>query len=177
MNQVGIFCSSRENSVVLYRNIALQVLRILFEYGVLNVNYGGGDKGLMGIVYHESLRLGINIRGHNLERWSQPYLENEIVYATLAERQQGLVESSNVYVVLPGGIGTVYEMTQVLCNNDVDKKNKAVILYNVNHFYDGILDWMKKSADDGMTNLIQIQLYVVTNENDLRNAVQMILKK
>jgi predicted Rossmann-fold nucleotide-binding protein len=75
----------------------------------------------------------IPITGHNLTRWDP--LPDENVYNTLRERQSALVEDSDAYLVLPGGVGTMYELFQVLCENDVEKREKPVMVYDPTGVY------------------------------------------
>jgi uncharacterized protein (TIGR00730 family) len=140
--------------------------------GTRHILYGGGDEGLMGLIYHEGTALGMSITGHNLEKWSIPY-RNEIVYTSLMDRQNGLIQASQMYIVLPGGIGTIYELTQVLCNNDVDKMGKKVILYNYDHYYDGLIMMIKHSVSIGLMEYDRLTFHIVTNLEELKEVLTL----
>jgi uncharacterized protein (TIGR00730 family) len=167
MDNIGIFCSSREKSVILYKHIVYPLMVLLYEMGVRHILYGGGHNGLMGVVYNDAKSVGMSVTGHNLDRWSQPQF-NEIVYTSLLDRQNGLIRSSQSYLILPGGIGTIYELAQVLCHNDVEKIGKKVILYNYNHYYDGFISMLKHGVSLGMADNDRLELYIVTNIDELR---------
>jgi uncharacterized protein (TIGR00730 family) len=172
MDHIGIFCSSRDQAVLLYKDIIHPLMLLLYKMGVRHILYGGGDKGLMGVVYHDARSVGMSVTGHNLDRWSQPHLDTEIVYTTLLDRQNGLIRSSQSYLILPGGIGTIYELSQVLCHNDVEKLGKKVILYNYNHYYDGFIDMLKQSISLGMIDNDRLDLYIITNLDELKSILE-----
>ena len=140
--RIGIFASSRQVSVDLFEKEIKDVVMCISKSKnqPISITYGGGDKGLMGVVRREAHLLSIPIRGHNLKNWAID--PTEAIYPDLLERQQGIIKNSDVYIVLPGGIGTVYEMVQILCHNDVERIEKPILIYNVDGFYSTFLDFI-----------------------------------
>jgi predicted Rossmann-fold nucleotide-binding protein len=120
----------------------------------------------MGMILHEGTRLGMDVQGHNLHRWKLVD-RNEYLYPTLVERQRGLIDSSDMYLVFPGGVGTIYELFQVLCQNDVDRLGKPVILYNGFHFYSSILELLDKLIQQQLVDRERLYLYVVHSQDEL----------
>jgi len=169
--RVAIFCSSRETSLV-YENIVKQAISILSEYGYTKLAYGGGASGLMGVVLNEGTRLGMNVEGHNLERWKID--RKEMIYDTLVERQRGLIESSGMYVIFPGGVGTMYELFQVLCQNDVDRLSKPVILYNACHLYDPLVDLLYDLVHAKLVDRERLHLYIVHSPHEFRSTLSSL---
>ena len=163
---VGIFCSSRDSSKI-YTPIVLYIMKILSECVVSGIVYGGGNNGLMGIVQNAAYDYSIPITGHNLERWKQDTRHTECIYPTLLERQKGLISSSDMYLVLPGGIGTIYELIQVLAHNDVEQLHKPVVLYNVDHLFDPLLDMFIELVSQGLMDVKRLCLYIAHSEEDI----------
>jgi uncharacterized protein (TIGR00730 family) len=157
---VGIFCSSREIART-YENAIIDALVMLFSvyHGSLQLSYGGGNKGIMGLVLQEAISHQIPITGHNLEKWALP---GEQIYPTLLERQKGIVDSSDMYLVFPGGIGTIYELCQVLCHNDVERLNKPVIIYNINGLFDTFVLFLEELISKQLMDRERLVLSVVT---------------
>ena len=147
--RIGIFASSRQVSVDLFEKEIKDVMMSISKSKnqPISITYGGGDKGLMGVVRREAHRLSIPIRGHNLKHWAVDPIE--VIYPNLLERQQGIIKNSDVYIVLPGGIGTVYEMVQILCHNDVERIEKPILIYNVDGFYSTFLDFIEEMKGMG----------------------------
>jgi uncharacterized protein (TIGR00730 family) len=170
---VGIFCSSRASALVYEQNVIL-MMAVLASHGITKITYGGGNNGLMGVIYRESLKHAIPIVGHNLERWSLPHLDNEIIYSNLLDRQQGIMEMSDMYVILPGGIGTIYELTQTLCHNDVDRLGKPVVIYNIDHYYDTFLLFLTELINKKVMDSDRIMLHIVTTPEELQTLLILL---
>ena len=164
--KIGVFCSSRDLSVTMYEEAAVFLMAVLYEIGVRNIVYGGGKKGLMGVVYREAMVHKMNIVGHNLEKWSTPDLDNEILYNNLTERQNGLIDACDVFIALPGGIGTLYEIMQVLCHNDVLQVKKPVFLYNYHSFFNSTIQTLHELSHKGMIDS-NLCLALINNNEDL----------
>jgi uncharacterized protein (TIGR00730 family) len=170
---VGIFCSSRASAMV-YEHAVVSMMAVLAAHGITQLTYGGGSHGLMGVVYRESLTHSIPIVGHNLERWSLPHLDSEIIYSNLIDRQRGIMDMSDMYLILPGGIGTIYELTQTLCHNDVDRLGKPVIIYNIDHYYDTFLLFLKELIEKKVMDSDRLMLHIVTTPDELQQLLVVL---
>ena len=168
MDHISFFCSSRNIALPGYGDIVLPLLTLLFEYGTRTIYYGGGDKGLMGLVYNKATSLGMNVVGHNLKKWASPNLPEEFYHDNLVDRQNALVQFGKYYIILPGGIGTLYELTQVMCHNDVEGRNKPVILYNHNGYFNGFLQLLGHSIREGLTDMDRLHFHIVDSINEFR---------
>ena len=164
--KIGIFSSSKSS---VYELLVKHIFLMLSNYRV-HIIYGGGQKGLMGTVYHESKNHSIPITGHNLKKWFDPEL-NDIIYQTLVERQNGIISDSELFLVLPGGIGTVYEMVQILCHNDVNEISKPIVILNVDHFYDTFIQFIDELKKSGFIES-HMNLIIVSNVKELENVIK-----
>jgi uncharacterized protein (TIGR00730 family) len=173
--RVGIFCSSRSIAVELFEQSAMDVMEVLYKIGIRDIVYGGGKYGLMGIVHRESVRYSMNIIGHNLEKWSDPECDHEVLYHTLLERQNGLISACDVFIALPGGIGTIYEISQVLCHNDVEGLNKPVLLYNTRSFYTNFVNTLKDIAHTGLISN-ELSLALINSKEELESIIKNEIK-
>ena len=130
--RLAIFCSSKQSLVPLFDDAMRQLIQHLEASGLItSFVYGGGDVGLMGLVRKYAT---LPVHGHNLPRWNP--LPDEAVYESLRERQCALVDGADAYLILAGGVGTMYELFQVLCENDVEKKDKPVFIYDPDGVYE-----------------------------------------
>jgi uncharacterized protein (TIGR00730 family) len=166
MQKIGIFASSKST---VFETVVKQLFIILSNYPV-HIVYGGGKKGLMGVVYTESKYNNIPITGHNLAKWFNPEL-NDIIYHTLVERQNGIVNDSNIFLVLPGGIGTVYEMVQILCHNDVNEISKPIIVFNIDGFYTTFIAFIEEMRRSHFIES-SMNLIVVSNLTEFENVLK-----
>ena len=71
------------------------------------------------------------------------------VMNTFNERQQGLLDKGDIFLCLPGGVGTLSELFDVLVNIDVNKKDFKIILYSFNNFYKDIVKFLNDKHKDG----------------------------
>lgn len=70
--------------------------------------------------------------------------QNNYVYDTLEERQNKLVDLGNAYLILPGGLGTAYELFQVLVKNNINDFRKKIYILNIYGFFDDLLTYITK---------------------------------
>jgi len=153
MMKIAFFCSARENMRLKYEEKVIELLISLDrEIPFTHVVYGGGEMGVMGTVYNFFKDKKI-IESHNLEKWRFEKNPDENLYTSILKRQKMLLLSSDVYIILPGGIGTLSEFFDAILLNEVEHKNKPIIVYNCDGYYNTLLDLIedmieKKSAND-----------------------------
>ena len=110
--------------------------------------YGGSKIGLMGILADGVLEAGGKVIGVEPRFFVEGLRQHEtitdlIVTETLAERRLKLIEMGDVYIAVPGGAGTLDEVTEVICMMTVEDFDKKVIIYN----YKGYYDYLEKQLD------------------------------
>lgn len=114
--------------------------------------YGGGESGLMGVIpYHFNLRNG-NVFAVDAKQFTDKYgiasFGKTFIMDTFTERQNNLVSKGDIFLCLPGGIGTVSELFDVLVNNDVNNKNFKILLFSYNNFFDDIIKFIYDKIDE-----------------------------
>lgn len=141
--KIAFFCSARENIQKEYEPIVLEFLQKLDEEfkSFTHVVYGGGNVGLMGTVYNFFKDKKI-IESHNLEKWRFNENPDENLYTSILKRQKMLLLSSDIYIILPGGVGTLSEFFDSVILNEVEGKDKPVIVFNCNNYYDKLIELM-----------------------------------
>lgn len=116
--------------------------------------FGGGGRGLMGEVARGALScqgkvIGI-IPGFLTE--AEPVLQgiDELhVVQNMVERKDRMVELSDAFIVLPGGIGTFEELFEVWTGNHIKAYTKPIILVNLDGFYDGLIAYARQVFAQG----------------------------
>lgn len=141
--KIAFFCSARENIRKQYENIVLKLLEELNNnITFTHVVYGGGDIGLMGTIYTFFKNKKI-IESHNLEKWRFEENPDENLYTSILKRQKMLLLSSDAYIILPGGAGTLSELFDAIILNEIEHKNKPIIIFNCDSYYDKLIDLIK----------------------------------
>ncbi len=120
----------------------------------LELVYGGGSVGLMGIVADEVLSRGGVVRGvipHSLfvrEVGHRGLTECRIV-ESMHERKQAMADMAHAFVALPGGFGTLDETFEALTWAQLGIHEKPIVLVNVNGFWDHLVAACDRMVSDG----------------------------
>ena len=138
--KIAFFCSARENIKLKYeRNVINFLEKLNDNIDFTHVVYGGGESGLMGTIYHFFKDKKI-IESHNLEKWRFEENPDENLYTSILKRQKMLLLNSDIYIILPGGAGTLSEFFDAFILNEIENKNKPIIVYNSDGYYDKLYD-------------------------------------
>lgn len=141
--KVCIFCGARTGNSPAIVKETKRLVSLLAEQEY-DLVYGGGSSGLMGLIADEFLAAGRNVIGIRPSILLSEEITHQgvemIVTADMFERKQKMVELSDAFIALPGGVGTLDEIIEVFTLNKVKHINKACAVYNINGFYDKLND-------------------------------------
>ena len=138
----------------MYRAVAEELGRALAASGI-GLIYGGAKVGLMGAVADATLAAGgyvVGVIPHvlvDLEVAHQGVTELHVT-STMHTRKALMGERASAFLVLPGGIGTMEEMFEVLAWQSLNIHSKPVVLLNVDGFYDTLLTFLDDCEREGM---------------------------
>lgn len=151
--KVCVFCGSRAGNDPAYTDAAHAMAHELARRNMQLV-FGGGGTGLMGETARTALKLGVPVTGIiptfliNLETPVEDLSELKVV-ADMHERKAKMAELSDLFVVLPGGIGTMEEACEMITGNWIGLYNKPVGFLNVNGFFDAFFAFLKDAVNAG----------------------------
>ncbi len=138
-----VFAASREGATPQHVQDAVDVGHLLAKHG-WQVIYGGGPAGLMGVFARSFLRSGKPLWGivpeHLATREREHVIDGVIIEATptIYQRKQRMIEDTDMFVVLPGGIGTLDELFEVIEMKYHGETNARIVLYSTDGFWDPI---------------------------------------
>jgi len=137
---VCLFCSAKEDLPAAAQRLAAELGAACADRG-LRLVYGGSGRGLMGVAARAAVAAGGEVLGimpRHLMRpeHAAPDLGTLVIVETLAERKQKMTEASDLFVAIPGGIGTLNELIEMLTLNDLGLQAKPVILCATDGFWD-----------------------------------------
>lgn len=144
-------------------------------YGII---YGGGGQGLMGAVANEVLKhngtiTGIIPRFMVEVEWQHKDVKDMILVETMHQRKELMVQKSSGILVLPGGIGTMEELFEVLSLKKLGKYSYPAIILNTDGFYDGLLTLFQKMTQEKFMRPIHNQMWTIVDEpTDIIKALQ-----
>jgi len=129
---VCLFCSSVEGLPAPAQKLAAEFGTACAARG-LRLVYGGSRRGLMGIAASAAAEAGGEVLGIMPRHLVRPERAADdigtlTVVETLGERKQLMADASDIFVALPGGVGTLDELLEMLTMNDLGLQDKPVIL-------------------------------------------------
>lgn len=172
---VSIFGSARFTSEHPYYKLAEQIAYQLSEAGFSVVS--GGGPGIMeavnkGAFAGPSQSIGINISLPEEQKPNQ-YQNLSLNFKHFFIRKVMLVKYASAYVILPGGFGTLDELTEILTLVQANKIQKVPIILVQSSFWQGLLDWFENTLSSQNTIAAQ-DLDLVTVVDKAEDVTQII---
>ncbi len=138
--KIAVYCSSQAGLPQPYEDVARATGKWIGENGHTLV-YGGVNAGLMHTVAQATHDAGGHVTGVIPERFAHradPVVDTVIATTDLSDRKMKMMDLADVFVVLPGGIGTIDEwistLSQIIVNGDNDKR--GIVAVNIDHIFD-----------------------------------------
>jgi uncharacterized protein (TIGR00730 family) len=159
---VCVYCGSRHGIQPVYAQVAQTVGTWIGQHNGQLV-YGGGNNGLMGLVAQATAEAGGRVVGiipkalQTTENTRTACTELHVV-DTMHERKHMMAERADVFLALPGGIGTFEEFFEVWTWRQLGYHDKPIGLLNTQGYYDGLLAFAHNSVRQGFLNDWQMDL-------------------
>lgn len=153
MKTIAVFCGSNSGNETLYTEQTLHFAELLVNRNI-NLVYGGGAVGLMGLIADRVLELGGTVTGVIPEKLvraevSHKNLTKLHVVKTMHERKALMAELSDGFIALPGGIGTLEEIIEVFTWTQLGFHQKPCGLLNIGGFYDKLYSFLEEMQQSG----------------------------
>jgi uncharacterized protein (TIGR00730 family) len=172
MKSLCVFCGSKDGVRPEYRASA-KLFGELLVHNNITLIYGGGSTGMMGEIADSVLRnngkaIGViptfildKEVGHN-------GLTEQHIVNSMHERKAKLISLSDGYLILPGGVGTMDELFEVLALMHLRIDHKPCGILNVNNFYDSIITFIHHGMTEGfIPKHVLDQIIVESDPNTL----------
>jgi hypothetical protein len=154
LESVCVFCGSSDAAAPALLADAAALGRELARAD-LTMIYGGGGVGLMGacaMAAHDAGGRVLGVIPHFLkEKERRLDVVETIVVSSMHERKQIMFERSDGFVVLPGGIGTLEEVVELLSWRRLDLHLKPVVFYNPDSFWEPLFALFQHTVDQHLT--------------------------
>ncbi|NTS42778.1 TIGR00730 family Rossman fold protein [Flavisolibacter sp. BT320] len=177
INKLAIFCGSKKGNNSLYEQHAVALAQILAAKKV-ELIYGGGKNGLMGVVADTVLAKGGIVRGvipRVLVDWEHQHdaISELFVVDDMHVRKRKLYELCDGAIILPGGFGTLDELFEILTWNQLSIHDKKIFILNTNGFYDHLLAHMRLLSEEGfLYGTLEEKLTVLDEPQALLNYLE-----
>ncbi|MDF1585149.1 LOG family protein [Marinimicrococcus flavescens] len=159
---VCVFCGSRFGASPSFRAAAEALGREIGRRGWRLV-YGGGDVGLMGVVASATLAAGGEVLGiiprRLMEREVGKHDVTELlVTETMFARKERMIAESHAFLTLPGGLGTLDELLEVVTLRQLGYHDLPVLLVDVDGFWDEWQALLEKVVACGFADASAVRL-------------------
>ena len=178
MNRVAIFCGSKVGNDPAHAAATKALTQAIVAEGI-EIVYGGGTVGLMGIVAETALEHGGTITGVIPDK----LYEMEVAHTGLTklyrvrdmhERKALMADLSDGFIALPGGVGTLEEMTEVMTWAQIGYHSKPCAFLNTNGYYDHFIAFFDHMEAQGFLYKSLHDQAIV--EEDAEKLVGRVLK-
>lgn len=167
MKSICVFCGSSMGFHPIYKKMANDLGK-LFAMEKVQLIYGGGSVGLMGVLADAVMENGGRVVGiipkflYDLEVGHDGVSEL-IIVDSMHERKQMMAEMARGFIALPGGIGTMEELFEIFTWQQLAIIQKPVALLNINHFYDDMLQFLNKMVQQGFLKAETLDALIQTD--------------
>ena len=156
--KITVFCGANSGKSELYKENAIELGKWIARNNHTLVYGGGGKVGLMGAIADTVLEndgevIGIMPQFLVDREISHNDINELIVVNGMSVRKAKLVDLGDVFIALPGGPGTLEEISQVISWVRVGKKDAPCILMNINGYYDFLEQYFDKMVEEGFLTI------------------------
>ena len=156
IRSVCVYCGSSSGRSDIYIKAGHTLGRSLAEAG-LRLVYGGGTKGIMGAVAEGALRAGGKVTGiiprfllnREATEAGLGKFDDIVITENMHERKHRMFEESDAFVALPGGIGTVEEIVEVMTWAQLGHHRKPMVFANIDGFWNPMLSLIDHMRAEG----------------------------
>ena len=150
--RITVFAGSSRRAAEPFFEVARALGREIASRGHELV-YGGGRTGLMGALADEALAAGGRVHGVILRR----FIEEDVHHLgvemyeveDMRSRKAGLDERADAFVALPGGLGTLEELAEILSFRKLALHHRPVVILNAEGFWDPLVAWLERAIGAG----------------------------
>src|SRR6478752_1385946 len=139
IKSLGVFCGSSETAPDIYKKAA-QDLGALLAHHHVELVYGGSKLGLMGLLAKSTLEnkgkvYGVISRFLDSREGGYEGITELHYVDNMHERKQKMFERADAFAILPGGLGTLDEMCEILTWKQIGLHNKLIIVLDINLYW------------------------------------------
>ena len=176
MKRLAVYCGSSMGTDPAFAEVARALGEEMARRGI-GLVYGGGHRGLMGVVADAVLAGG----GEALGVIPQALVDLEVAHTGLTElhtvnsmheRKAKMTELTDAFVALPGGIGTFDELFEAWTWNALGYHAKPFALLNVNGFWDGMIGFLDHVTEVGFMSPARREQLLIAS--DIGEAIELL---
>lgn len=160
-----------------FKKIALHIGKYFAEKNIQLV-YGGGNVGLMGVVSHSVMNNGGKVTGvipnFMMEKeWGDESITKLYRVDSMHERKKKMADLSDAFMAIPGGIGTLDELFEIFTWKQLGLHTKPIGLLNVNGYFDSMLEFLNNIVKNAFMKQETLD-YLIIRDN-IEDLIESLL--
>ena len=168
LKNITVYCGSNTGILQAYSDQAKSLAKEMVKRE-LGLVYGAGKVGLMGIIADEMLASNSPVYGIIPQKLVDIEVAHQgctdlVVVETMRDRKWLMAEKGDGFIAMPGGIGTLEELFEVMTLNQLMYLQKPLALYNVSGYYDKLLDFLTHVGEQGFLKPDQLRNLIVADD-------------
>ena len=170
MRSVVVYCGSSSGKNSIYQTQTVELAKSLVSHDI-ELIYGAGNVGLMGVLANQVLALNGRVTGV-IPRFLKEKevchlgLSELIVTETMSERKGIMNNKADGIIALPGGFGTLEELSEMLTAAQLGLHFKPIGLLNVNGYYDRLIDFVDNMIAEGFLKHLNRAILIQSKSAD-----------
>ncbi|SDQ93955.1 TIGR00730 family Rossman fold protein [Pseudovibrio sp. Tun.PSC04-5.I4] len=178
LKSICVYCGSNAGNLPLFEQAAIQLGELLAKKEIRLI-YGGGSIGLMGALANTVIENGGEVTGVIPEflKDREVMLERAhelIVTQDMHERKRTMFEKADAFIALPGGIGTLEELVEMLTWAQLGRHDKPMLLLNLDQFWTPLVELLNHMRGLGFIRPDSDITYEITS--DVSQCVDILCK-
>lgn len=173
IRSICVYCGSSSGLGETYIEAGHELGRSIAEAG-LRLVYGGGNKGIMGAVARGTAENGGKVLGiiptflmnREASEAALERLDDVIVTDNMHQRKHAMFEESDAFVAMPGGIGTLEEIVEIMTWAQLGRHKKPIVFANINGFWEPMLALLDHMREQGFVHTSHLVQPLVVNTAD-----------
>ena len=170
LDSICVFCGSSEGNDIKIIEAATQLGKALANNNIKLV-YGAAKIGIMGLIAkstlaHKGKVIGIIPEFLKLKEVVHLGLTELITTQNMHDRKLLMQTRSDGFITMPGGMGTMEELFEILTWLQLGLHSKPIGLLNVNHYYDDLILMLEKMVKKGFLSMDNLELLIVDDQID-----------
>lgn len=177
LRTIAVYCGHQFGTNPQFKRDAMAVGRMLAKNGIRMV-FGGGDVGLMGAVATAALKNSGEVIGVStddviaMQEPAHEEIEVQVVDG-VNERKQIMYEKSDAFIILPGGIGTLNELSDILTMQQIGETTKPLFFLNTDGFWNPLTRLLKHMLKNGF--IVRTESYNIFHAETVAELKKQIL--
>lgn len=172
---IAIYCGSSFGDEKIYQEKAKEIIKYLSTKNVAII-YGGSKSGLMGTISNEAMKLNMEVHGVIPKHLANKEILNDTIsniyyVKDIRERKAKMEELSDAFIAIPGGYGTLEEISEVFTSIQIGSHNKPCALYNQNGYYDKLIQFLENCVKEGFVKQEHLDAIIISDDiNHIYNS-------